>query len=785
MGKRIENISLKSFRGATCAVNIRFDKHRPVVMLFGENGTGKSTIVDALDCICNSEIGSLTHRKLGGGVKAPYLASIGCTGKDICAALEYGGEKWTASLKGASLHIDDKPGRPIAKILRRAELMEFAEADPAKRYKTIAEFISIPHITAAETNLRTAARNAQRDLEAAVNARIQAEEELEKYWQAEGKPDGTAEKWAKNEVAKDCTAITAETAKRGELLAVLGDLDGTVSSIARAREQLNRAIQTAESAQKKVDEEAAKAVADGSGTSLLNLLQDAKKYFEELPAEETCPVCERGGLNPTDLLKRLQKRIGSFGKLETVQKALDTAKKAVETKKDLLVTAGKTAGQKAQSCLQALEKSALPEVVETKISSAVFPLIQSEKHDLADSAFEDELKTLVDAVQPIIAIIQARQEADQKVLLQQKRIQQDLDTIAEKSAVLKELDTLSKRLTKALKIVEDKRKAFVDGVLDSISGDVDSLYQMIHPKEHIGNLRLFLDPNKQGSIKFEGSFAGQDNVIPQAYYSESHLDTLGVCVFLALIRHYADDDTIIALDDVFTSVDQSHLERIIKMLHNATEKFSHVILTTHYRPWRDRYKNLRGPISNVQLIELGPWNPTTGITHSATKFSVGELEDALSQTPVDRQTVASKAGILLENMLDILALKYSCKVPRQPEPKYTLAPLMQSLNKKLKKALRIELIDSKGDVTKSYELQEHLDNLFSLTPIRNEAGCHYNESGGELSDSDITSFGQQTMELYQLMTCNSCEEIPKNKKSGSYWECRCKSKRLHPLHQPG
>ena len=286
---------------------------------------------------------------------------------------------------------------------------------------------------------------------------------------------------------------------------------------------------------------------------------------------------------------------------------------------------------------------------------------------------------------------------------------------------------MNKRLTKALAIVEAKRKEFVDGVLESISGEVDSLYQKIHPGEPIGNLRLFLDPKKKGSIKFEGTFAGINNVSPQAYYSESHLDTLGACVFLALARRYADNSTIIALDDVFTSVDQSHLERIIEMLHEATTGFSHVLLTTHYRPWRDRYKNLRGPIANVQLIELGQWSPTTGIIHSATKMSVAELTDCLDNFVLDRQAIASKAGILLENILDILALKYRGKVPRQPSLKYTLGDLMAALNKKLKKTLKIEVLNEEGIIVKEFKIEDTLNDLFPRSEaLRWRAGIRPN-----------------------------------------------------------
>ena len=40
------------------------------------------------------------------------------------------------------------------------------------------------------------------------------------------------------------------------------------------------------------------------------------------------------------------------------------------------------------------------------------------------------------------------------------------------------------------------------------------------------------------------------------------LDTLGVCVFLALAKYKKDDNTVVLLDDVVTSVDQVSVEQM-------------------------------------------------------------------------------------------------------------------------------------------------------------------------------------------------------------------------------
>lgn len=71
------------------------------------------------------------------------------------------------------------------------------------------------------------------------------------------------------------------------------------------------------------------------------------------------------------------------------------------------------------------------------------------------------------------------------------------------------------------------------------------------------------------------------------------------------------------LDDVLTSVDSRHLDRVIELISEESLNFGHVIITTHDRTWFNRVRDGQG--MNAELIELHIWDLQIGmrVTESA------------------------------------------------------------------------------------------------------------------------------------------------------------------------
>jgi hypothetical protein len=101
----------------------------------------------------------------------------------------------------------------------------------------------------------------------------------------------------------------------------------------------------------------------------------------------------------------------------------------------------------------------------------------------------------------------------------------------------------------------------------ALGNTYNRLFRAIHPGENIGLVQLKMEEERHGSVSQSGVFHGHNDVPPQAAFSESHLDTLGFCVWLALAKRESAEQTVLLIDDIFSSVDRPASEGIPQGYH--------------------------------------------------------------------------------------------------------------------------------------------------------------------------------------------------------------------------
>lgn len=779
MTARISRLTMVGFRGATALATITFDIKKPVVLIFGENGTGKSTIADALDFICNRSYGSLENYSLGEPAKK-HVASLGRKPADVSVTLESGAMKWTAMMGKDGPAVSPLTGHPDARILRRRTILSLIETAPKQRFEALKTFIAVPNIDKCESALRDAVNTTNTSVNNLVRATVQAIEELDKLWKAEGQPGATALAWASAEADKDVSQLRASLTQIDNLLLRYREVDSTLTTLERVLGEEDEAFQTLAATQSR--QQQAEVRAAQQNIDLLNLLREAETYVARGSALLQCPVCEQT-INAQVLGQRLHARIGEMQELATMAAATGTAQRQLNLKRSMTHQARQDVGQKASQLARSLRESPFVEMAALGLDWQRFAALLDATQPF--SVIDQQVREFWNAVSPARDLLRARQEADQKSIHQHNAIAGHVETLREKKGLAAAQSKLLADLQVALEIVMQQRKDYIEEILTSISTEVHALYSRLHPNEQIGQVKFFLKQNTIGSLEFDAGFHSGVNLPPQAYYSESHLDTLGICVFLALAKYFKTENTVIVLDDVLTSVDGPHLDRFMTLMHDQAQHFGQVILTTHYRPWRDRYRWAKGSMASTQVIELGPWSLENGLQTDEFLTAVDELRVALTTSRFDRQVAASKAGIVLESLLDFITLKYRCSIPRNARNEYTLGDLVGGVDSKLGKVLYCRKPNTAGGPKTEVPLKPLFDTATSSQWIRNSVGCHFNSLGSEICDGEVKDFGKAVLDLAAHLICDDCKTLPTRRPAGLYWQCKCGQLELYPLVYPG
>lgn len=363
------------------------------------------------------------------------------------------------------------------------------------------------------------------------------------------------------------------------------------------------------------------------------------------------------------------------------------------------------------------------------------------------------------------------------------RVESALSSYWEDYEIADRAAKLAAAVRKAHEIVLTRRRIFVNELLRKIAEEVGTLYERVHPGEGLGRIAMELDPAHRASLDLKTSFQGAAAVPPQAYLSDSHLDTLGVCVFIALARRRQPSDTILILDDVLGSMDEPHVDRLVEMICEEADRFRHVLVTTHYRPWREKLRWGWLKQGQCQVVELGRWSPGTGPTLVRSTSEIERLRD-LVKSNSDLQATCAKAGVVLEALLDFVTELYQCKLPRKSRNEWTLGDLLPAIGKRLRAALRVEQPDpSDSTVYVSRPLGPIIEELQRVAQTRNLLGAHFNKFSFEMLDSDAGYFASKVLELADLIV-HPEHGWPRSDKSGSYWATTGETRRLHPLKEP-
>ena len=283
-----------------------------------------------------------------------------------------------------------------------------------------------------------------------------------------------------------------------------------------------------------------------------------------------------------------------------------------------------------------------------------------------------------------------------------------------------------------------------------------------------------------GKLSLNVDFYRRGFFPPGAFHSEGHQDGMGLCLYLALMRHLMGTGfTLAVLDDVLMSVDAGHRREISRLL-KAEFPDVQFVLTTHDRAWLKQMTNNR-LVGSKDVIQFRRWSVEDGPSAWGGDDTWGEIAAYLDVDDV------RGAAALLRHTLEHLAAEH-CHDLRTPvvfdlDGRPDLTDLLEPAVKRLKDLLReaeaaARSWDDDARASRVADRSADLDlasasALAELWPVN--AAVH-NNPWAALNVNELRPVAQAFRSLVACFSCEKCGDaiaVSPRKGTRERLECHC------------
>lgn len=799
---RIRRLDLRGFRGVLKDVSLLFDGKS--VLLFGENGSGKSSFVDALEKLFAGRVLTLDGRAQGlsSDRHGPHIHHVNGPPHIAVTFDDRDSTTFTQDSDLAALPADIRmyvdSARENLFILRRRQVLEFIDCQPRERYALLRPFLPLSEFEAIEGALRTAREKAEAEVERYRRETARLVTDLGRELESEALGQEASED--RITVALNHILQGAEQARidnLGEIDIALGRLDGELAPFGDLRRQSG--LSNAERALEQVIESLSSLAAGHLLTAVVALrqreaeeahifyeavLQQGMRWIQE-EGRRTCPLCG-SSINPTDVAERVRQQLERMRQTivlrRRAQEALDAARQTLRSAQEATRRAeraveGLTEGDRGVSQELLREIRLATERCQGAVSDDLPNLDVSSIRQPYETIREDSqavrgLTLEMERLRRIVASLPSAEMA-QRLLSVRQRILRTREMWIELSGLRGAAREAEMQHAMSTRLHEDARaarKEEVQSIFDELAQDIDAMYRRLVDTEGHGGVRLEVREAVQGSANLWVDFYDQRRVDSRAYYSDARLDMLGLSVFLAIRRwdrRQRPNFDLLVLDDVLTSIDSAHLVHVSEVLLSEF-KDHQILLTTHDRIWFEHLRDIQSRCrvaNNFNNKVIHKWSIDEGPDLREPVDERRSLEGLLQDG--DRQDIAAMAGRLLEHVLQEMRYALRLSVQAKRGEQYEIGEVWPAFYREVR--TNYPTLFQGGS--------EALNLLEVQWPLRNWIGAHFNSWARNVSRAAVVEFGRAVRDLFDLLYCEQCRRFiaPSATPLGQV-ACRCGNK---------
>jgi len=795
----IDALEIQGVRGIRHPVTIELRGRS--LLLHGDNGTGKSSVERALRWALAGEEEPTDEEPYSSESSYRRHVSVASDYPRVHVSFDDGStiEVTRGNLlvtgHGDEYRVACRRGFPF---LRRAELLDVLASRPVDRFQYFESFLGFDHVdtvTKELADLKSALERRCTELRQTTTAELGALRPLLPPG-AQPQTDTLAEleqaalevatglgidiegrSW--DEVAEKVVALGAlETEddleqRRGHLSALKGDIEAFLTNDMTGDLEYPETFEAQRVALQ----------AETLDASHITLIEDALSHFES-DEGETCPLCGQkiDWERTKEDLRRRSESLAAYGRI--LEKRAESAESWLNrwTAFELLQRRLVTLLGAEQAGLEALAKA--PDGLDLLVG------IQVPRRDLDSTILAiggEALGSYIEestakAISLVTAALSSLPAAEQ---LPDLRLATSLySRLGEKRTELWLLQSQYESTKHEADAVARIREALIrtrqdvaQEILERVGETVSEFYFAIHPSEEAcettGPPTIDVQRHGRGTAFVRGAFDGNAVRDPQWVYSDGHLDTVGICIFLALRRYRGDekdDPRLLILDDVIISIDLGHARRLIGLLKERFDDHQ-LLLLTHNGLFAHWCASL---IPGLRRLQIKSWSLEDGPR-------IGEYLEARDRLLVSLESGSAKeVGLHLMSLMDEWLAEaryaYSVAVPAKPDEQYTLSEIWAPFAKTVRKVGKL-LSSDLGGAT------ERIDALADLPAIRNALPAHENEFAREFPREVIVEVAQSAVALVDALYCSECRCFAKpipNRFSPSIVHCSCRALQYLP-----
>jgi hypothetical protein len=507
---------------------------------------------------------------------------------------------------------------------------------------------------------------------------------------------------------------------------------------------------------------------------LANLYETAIDSLNKLGYTSVCPICDQGFKG--DLVSHLRLK-------HSLLEALNKAKRDFELKRDELGITLKTIFEKSKNLLDESD-SALKKELQTFFDlvnsvSSLIPEILADLRKPAGSDIKadfvgrmalakvDEIRTFKERVSEKVDEKIAALSNDKKIT----DLARDYETVGSLTSTYIEYTKCKGKLAYLTSIFNDYNKLdkeltnFIQSQIEHIFSEIqENVMDYFHILEgnntQFRNPRIKLVDGRNKAVELEIEFVDEAVTPAFKFMSESQINSFGLSIFLAAVRHFNKDFRFMILDDVINSFDDYKRPKVPQLLQSKFDDFQ-IFLLTHDQIF---FETVQRAFPSWKRYRFTYWDYLIGPKIQLAKSYLEEVEEELkNDNPI---SAGQKLGRYLEWIFGTLNQKLRTPIEFRLESAYTLSELYEPFLKRLRDKLK--------RVNHTHRLVSFFDDLDQGTIFRNYC-AHWKNEAVPFSTPEIRTIHSKWLEIEKLLFCDQCKSfIQLEKKDGvEYVRCNC------------